>query len=48
MAVLQYFSPSNMPELALPYPKDLFLHRENSALYFQWSIRLASNLVRLW
>lgn len=34
---LQYFSPSNMPELSLPYPKELFLHRENSELYFQWN-----------
>lgn len=36
-AELKYFRPSNMPELALPYPKDLFLHRENSELYFQWN-----------
>lgn len=25
-----------MPELALTYPKDLFLQRENNELYFQW------------
>ncbi|MEH7124965.1 NUDIX domain-containing protein [Bacillus sp. JJ1773] len=34
-AELQYFSPSNMPELALPYPKDLFLQKENDEIYFQ-------------
>ncbi|MGI8386606.1 NUDIX hydrolase [Robertmurraya sp. P23] len=43
-AELQYFSPGNMPELALPYPKDLFLHRENSELYFQWNEQWLKNL----
>lgn len=41
---LQYYSPSNMPELALPYPKDLFLHNENSELYFQWNDQWLKNL----
>jgi hypothetical protein len=41
---LQYFSPSNMPELALPYPKDLFLQREKSELYFQWNEQWLKNL----
>jgi 8-oxo-dGTP pyrophosphatase MutT (NUDIX family) len=43
-AELRYFSPSNMPELALPYPKDLFLHNENSELYFQWNEQWLKNL----
>lgn len=43
-AELQYFNPSNMPELALPYPKDLFLQRENSELYFQWNEQWLKNL----
>lgn len=43
-AELQYFSPRHMPELALPYPKDLFLHRENSELYFQWNDQWLKNL----
>lgn len=34
---LRYFTPCNMPELALPYPKNLFLERENNDLYFQWN-----------
>ncbi|MFA9560491.1 NUDIX domain-containing protein [Evansella sp. AB-rgal1] len=43
-AELQYFNPSNMPGLALPYPKDLFLQRENNELYFQWDERWLKNL----
>jgi len=43
---LHYFSPSNMPELALPYPKDLFLHNENSELYFQWNEQWLKNLAK--
>lgn len=43
-AELQYFSPGNMPELALPYPKDLFLNKENSELYFQWDEQWLKNL----
>lgn len=42
-AELQYFNPSNIPELALPYPKDLFLHRKNSKLYFQWNEQWLKN-----
>ncbi|MGN1387554.1 MAG: NUDIX domain-containing protein [Bacillus sp. (in: firmicutes)] len=34
-AELRYFHPNHMPELALPYPKDLFMN-ENGELYFQW------------
>lgn len=40
---LQYFSPRNMPELALPYPKDLFLNSINSKLYFQWNEQWLNN-----
>lgn len=36
-ANLQYFSPSNMPELALPYPRELFFQKEDDELYFQWN-----------
>jgi 8-oxo-dGTP pyrophosphatase MutT (NUDIX family) len=43
-AKLQYFSPSNMPELALPYPKDVFLQREEKELYFQWNKHWLKNL----
>jgi 8-oxo-dGTP pyrophosphatase MutT (NUDIX family) len=34
---LHYFSPNNMPELALPYPKYLFSHQDNDEVYFQWN-----------
>ena len=34
-AELRYFHPNYMPELALPYPKDLFMNEKNE-LYFQW------------
>lgn len=33
-----------MPDLALPYPEDLFLHNENSELYFQWNEQWLKNL----
>lgn len=33
-----------MPELALPYPKDLFLQWENIVLYFQWEEPLLKKL----
>lgn len=36
-ALLQYFNPNNMPELALPYPKHLFTQTNNNELYFQWN-----------
>lgn len=36
-AELKYFNPSKMPELALPYPKDLFVYNENNEVYFQWN-----------
>ena len=45
-AELQYFSPANMPELALPYPKDLFNHNENSKTYFQWDEHWLKGLSR--
>ena len=41
---LQYFSPSNMPELALPYPKDIFFKESKVNLYFQWSEQWLRNL----
>lgn len=34
---VQYFHPRNMPELALPYPKELFLQNENNDTYFEWN-----------
>lgn len=43
---LQYFNPSNMPELALPYPKDVFLLNGNSELYFQWNEQWLKNLAK--
>ncbi|MCM3032350.1 NUDIX domain-containing protein [Niallia taxi] len=35
-AELQYFRPDRIPELALPYPKDIFLQKRDE-LYFQWN-----------
>ena len=48
-AELQYFSPDNMPELALPYPKDLFNQNENSEseTYFQWDEQWLKGLSRI-
>ena len=43
-ADLQYFHPQNMPELALPYPKELFLHNDNNESYFQWKEQWVNNL----
>lgn len=40
---LKYFSPNNMPELALPYPKDLFFHNKNNELYFLWNEQWLKN-----
>ena len=45
-AELQYFSPANMPELALPYPKDLFNQNENSETHFQWDEHWLKGLSR--
>ncbi|MBB6513547.1 8-oxo-dGTP pyrophosphatase MutT (NUDIX family) [Gracilibacillus halotolerans] len=42
---LQYFSPSNMPRLALPYPREIFLHKEDSELYFQWNEEWLNNRI---
>lgn len=33
---LQFFSTENMPELALPYPKSIFVQTENNEVCFQW------------
>ncbi|WP_078546846.1 NUDIX hydrolase [Litchfieldia alkalitelluris] len=41
---LRYFSAENMPELALPYPKSLFLQKENREVYFQWDEQWLKNL----
>ncbi|PQD93724.1 NUDIX hydrolase [Pradoshia eiseniae] len=46
-AELQYFSPDNMPELALPYPKDLFNQNENNETYFQWDEQWLKGLSRI-
>jgi mutator protein MutT len=35
-AELRYFSAENMPELALPYPKDIFIKSEDEKTLFQW------------
>jgi len=42
--ILQFFSPSSMPELALPYPKDLFTYTEKNNSYFQWDEQWLRNL----
>lgn len=41
---LQYFKPSNIPDLAVPYPKDLFLYNKNSELHFEWDEQWLNNL----
>lgn len=33
---LRYFEAEQMPELALPYPKSLFLQKNHGETYFQW------------
>jgi mutator protein MutT len=43
-AELHYISPENMPELALTYPRSLFLQMENEEVYFQWSEQWLKNL----
>jgi len=35
-AELRYFKAKEMPELALPYPKSLFLQENHEKTYFQW------------
>jgi 8-oxo-dGTP pyrophosphatase MutT (NUDIX family) len=45
-AELQYFSPGKIPELALPYPKELFLQKENNEIYFQWNEQWLKSLSR--
>lgn len=44
-ADLRYFSPKDMPELALPYPKQLFLQREPEELFFKWDDQWVNNLI---
>jgi mutator protein MutT len=36
-AELCYFKPTSMPDLALPYPKSLFLEMNQDEVYFQWN-----------
>jgi 8-oxo-dGTP pyrophosphatase MutT (NUDIX family) len=43
-AELRYFSPNNMPELALPYPKYIFSQKDNDEIYFQWNEQWLKNL----
>lgn len=43
-AEIHYFHPDKMPELALPYPKELFLHTEAGETYFQWNEQWLKNL----
>lgn len=43
-AELRYFNSEDMPELALPYPKHLFLHKEHDKLFFQWNDQWLKNL----
>ncbi|PLT28646.1 NUDIX hydrolase [Peribacillus deserti] len=38
-AELCYFKPENMPELALPYPKSLFIETDRQSVYYQHSGR---------
>jgi 8-oxo-dGTP pyrophosphatase MutT (NUDIX family) len=33
-AELRYFQPAHMPELALPYPRELFLYKNQKSTYF--------------
>lgn len=42
--LLQYFSPENIPELALPYPKDIFSLHGYKKLYFQWDVKWVKDL----
>ncbi|GKS12668.1 NUDIX hydrolase [Paenibacillus chitinolyticus] len=44
-AELRYFSPEQMPELALPYPKQLFSRDEKNEVYFQWKDDYLKNLM---
>lgn len=41
---LQYFDPSKMPELALPYPKALFTQTETSHPFYHWDERWLNEL----
>lgn len=41
---LQYFHPDNMPELALPYPKEMFLQIDKNDTYYQWDEEWVNNL----
>ncbi|MCR8980889.1 NUDIX hydrolase [Brevibacillus laterosporus] len=41
---LCYFNPNKMPDLTLPYPKQLFTERQNGELYFQWNEQWLKNL----
>ena|SRR5699024_1014949 len=43
-AELRYFSPETIPELALPYPKELFVQKKNREVYFQWNEQWLKNL----
>ena len=44
---IRYFSPQKMPELALPYPRDLFLQKDDDKADFQWNEQWLKNLSRL-
>ncbi|SEG75081.1 NUDIX domain-containing protein [Paenibacillus sp. UNC499MF] len=44
-AELRYFSPEQMPELALPYPKSVLSREENKEVYFQWKDDYLKNLL---
>ena len=41
---LRYFSPDTMPELALPYPKYVFLKTDGEKVDFQWNEQWLSSL----
>ncbi|MBG9983460.1 NUDIX domain-containing protein [Aerococcaceae bacterium DSM 111022] len=41
---LQFFSQESMPELALPYPKDILFNKERNNPYFQWDDQWLNDL----
>ncbi len=43
-AELRYFSPDTMPELALPYPKEIFYQDSSSEIFYQWKDQWLVNL----
>ncbi|MGN1400314.1 MAG: NUDIX domain-containing protein [Bacillus sp. (in: firmicutes)] len=42
-AELRYYNPIDLPELTLPYPKELFIQPEINQSYFQWDEQWIKN-----